>query len=110
MKNVESLRAGIGEMRSVAQRLLRWAEDMEASLQGETQGEAEQGAEEKKPLTLPEVRAALAEKCAAGFGAQVKGLIESYGVSSLKDVPEGKYGELLETAANLGAGGDADAG
>ena len=59
------------------------------------------------PLTLPEVRAILAEKCAAGFGTQVKTLIESYGASSLKGVPADKYGELLEAVKGLG---DADAG
>ena len=63
--------------------------------------------EKGKTLTLPEVRAILAEKCAAGFGTQVKALIESYGASSLKGVPADKYGELLEAVKGLG---DADAG
>ena len=71
---------------------------------------AEPAAVEKagKTLTLPEVRAVLAGKCAAGFGTQVKALIESYGAASLKDVPAEKYEELLEAVAQLG--GDADAG
>ena len=56
------------------------------------------------PLPLPEVRKILAEKCAAGFGTQVKALIESYGASSLKEVPPEKYEELL--AAVSGLGGD----
>ena len=138
MGKMEGLRAGIAEMRSVAQRLNQWADDLEASFQGEKAGTPEvsasgQGPAEKKKragsaggpdsgavsgaaaapgtekaLTLPEVRAVLAEKCAAGFGTQVRALIESYGASTLKEVPAGKYGELLEAVAGLG--GDADAG
>ena len=64
--------------------------------------------EERKAITLPEVRTILAGKCAAGFGTQVKALIESYGASTLKEVPAEKYEELLEAVAQLG--GDADAG
>ena len=131
MDKREGLRAGIAEMRSVAQRLNQWADDLEASFQGKEAdatevpasepGSAEKkkrapkpaaaepatAKEERKTLTLPEVRAVLAGKCAAGFGTQVKALIESYGAASLKDVPAEKYGELLEAVKGLG---DADAG
>lgn len=142
MNKMDGLRAGAKEMRSVAQRLNQWADDLEASFQDhETPekevpasvpvqpgkrkkadgrkdaapgGEAAAGTTEKaeKPLILPEVRSVLAGKCAAGFSTQVKALIESYGASSLKEVPAEKYGELLEAVAGLGAdtGGDADAG
>ena len=131
MSKMEGLRAGVAEMRSVARRLNQWADDLEASFRGQEADEAEvpaseQGPAEKekgaavpagnqpaatpekgKPLSLPEVRAILAEKCAAGFGTQVKALIESYGASSLKGVPAERYGELLEAVKGLG---DADAG
>ena len=132
MEKMDSLRAGVAEMRSVAQRLNQWADDLEASFRdqeadakevpasGESPAEKEEGAavpagnqpaavkEERKALTLPEVRAILAAKCAAGFGTQVKALIESYGATSLKGVPVDRYGELLEAVSGLG--GDADAG
>ena len=137
MDKMEGLRAGIAEMRSVAQRLNQWADDLEASFRDQKAAQAEvpaaetvpasgrkkapagkapaaetaaepSAAEKKSPaLTLPEVRAILAEKCAKGFSTQVKALIESYGVSSLKDVPAEKYEELLEAVRGLG---DADAG
>ena len=137
MDKMEGLRAGVAEMRSVAQRLNQWADDLEASFRDQkaaqteipaaetvpasgrkkaTAGKAsiaaaapEQAATEEKKaaLSLPEVRAILAEKCAKGFSTQVKALIESYGVSSLKDVPAEKYEELLEAVRGLG---DADAG
>ena len=149
MEKMQGLRAGVAEMRSVAQKLNQWADDLEASFRGragesacDTDGtpagnEAEapvaeevsaaglRPAEKKKraakpagveqaaapekgkTLTLPEVRAVLAEKCAAGFGTQVKGLIESYGASTLKEVPADRYEELLEAVKGLG---DVDAG
>ena len=140
MDEREGLRAGIVEMRSVAQRLNQWADDLEASFRdqeapaGEVPASEPQQApdrekivgakkavrkgteeptavkEERKALSLPEVRAILAEKCAAGFGTQVKALIESYGASTLKGVPEEKYEELLEAVRNLGSDGEADAG
>ncbi len=131
MDKMESLRAGVAEMRSVAQRLIQWADDLEKSFRDQEAHEEKDDAggpvsasgkkkaadsagalpaaakEEKKLLSLPEVRAILAEKCAAGFGTQVKGLIESYGAASLKEVPPDKYLELLEAVKGLG---DADAG
>ena len=140
MDEREGLRAGIVEMRSVAQRLNQWADDLEASFHDQETSAGEvpasepqqapdreknvghkkavrKGAEEpaaaaetRKTLTLPEVRAILAEKCAAGFGTQVKAFIESYGAASLKGVPEEKYEELLEAVRNLGSDGEADAG
>ena len=132
MEKMDSLCAGVAEMRSVAQRLNQWADDLEASFQGKEADATEVSAsgtgsaekkkraaksagaepaaapEKGKALTLPEVRAVLAGKCAAGFGTQVKALIESYGASTLKEVPAEKYEELLEAVAQLG--GDANAG
>ena len=132
MSKMDGLRAGVAEMRSVAQRLNQWADDLEASFQGKEADATEVSAsgtgsaekkkraaksagaepaavkEERKAITLPEVRTILAGKCAAGFGTQVKALIESYGASTLKEVPAEKYEELLEAVAQLG--GDADAG
>ena len=133
MVNKKDLRGGIVKMREVAQLLTGWADDLEASFQDQEAGTcevdsgnsapaekrkkapaakaaAEPAAEEKKaaPLTLPEVRAVLAEKCSKGFSTQVKALIESFGVSALRDVAPEHYGELLEAASGLG--GDQDAG
>ncbi len=132
MDKMVGLRAGIAEMRSVAQRLNQWADDLEQSFRDQEASEKEvadgkpaapekkkkaaacravaesaTAKEERKALTLPDVRAVLAEKCAAGFGAQVKSLIESYGASTLKEVPVDRYEELLEAVKGLG---DADAG
>ena len=131
MDDMESLRAGVEEMRSVARKLTEWADVLEQSFQDPASAKGKEpaadavrtpgrkkeaaakapavdaapqpaGAEEKKaPLKLPEVRAILAEKCAKGFSTQVKALIESFGVSCLKDVPAERYGELLEAVSGL---------
>ena len=124
MDKLEGLRAGVDEMRSVARKLNQWADDLEASFSGNDVRDSVPETDVSKvpasepvsapPLTLPEVRSVLAEKCAEGFGPQVKALIESYGASSLKEVPADKYEELLSSVAELGdgsgSGGDADAG
>lgn len=131
MGKMDGLRAGVAEMRSVAQKLNQWANDLEASFRNQEAdatevpasepGPAEKKKRAKNPagnepaaapekgkaLALPEVRAILAEKCAAGFSTQVKALIESYGASSLKEVPADRYEELLEAVKGLG---DVDAG
>ena len=131
MDKLEGLRAGLAEMRSVAQRLNQWADDLEQAFQNSDAPRNEGNAgkpvpaekkkksaagkfaadsvvpEEKKVLTLPDVRAVLVEKCAAGFSAQVKALIESYGVEKLRDLPADRYEELLEAVKELG---DMDAG
>lgn len=61
------------------------------------------------PPTLSELKAFLTDRCAAGYAAQVKALIASYGVSSLSSVPEGAYAELMASARLLGEG-EQDAG
>ena len=43
MDKMEGLRAGVAEMRSVAQRLNQWADDLEASFQSEKAAEKEVG-------------------------------------------------------------------
>ena len=130
MDKMKGLRAGVAEMRSVASRLLTWADDLEKSFpdpetaEGKVEGNGDEGAstvgsepvpdpgmENGKKLSLPEVRAILAEKCAAGFGEQVKALIASFGASSLGGVPCERYGELVAAAEALGDGvGESDLG
>ena len=92
----KDLAAGILEMRSVAKRLMEWADDME---------KAAAPAADSAPAvpTLAEVKAFLTGKCAAGYSAQVKALIASFGVSSLSEVPAEALGALMDAALLLGA-------
>lgn len=124
MDKMKELSAGVAEMRSVAQRLLDWADDLERSfrkkemVQEEAVEEAAEAAAETAPETPPDENpaAAVAEEpvtragvknfltklCASGYSAQVKALIASYGVASLSAVPEEALGELLDAALLIG--------
>jgi len=55
-----------------------------------------------KPVTLDEVRAALAEKSRAGYTADVKALIAKYGADKLSDVDPANYTALLKDAEVIG--------
>ena len=57
--------------------------------------------EETQPYTLVDVRAKLAELQKSGKRDQVKTLLEELGASKLSDVPEEKYGLLMEKAGEL---------
>lgn len=112
-EKLKSLRAGIDEMRSVAQKLLTWASDLERSFLEEVQepehtdpvdSPAAPAAADVPPPTRAEVKAFLTSRCAAGYSAQVKALIASFGVASLSEVPEGSLRSLMEAAQMLGEG------
>ena len=124
MDKMKELSAGVAEMRSVAQRLLDWADDLERSFRKKeaVQEEAAEGAAEADAEAVPETRPAenlaavdaeepvtragvknfLTKLCASGYSAQVKALIASYGVASLSAVPEEALGELLDAALLIG--------
>lgn len=119
----KNLAAGVKEMRSVAKRLLAWADDMEKAGKNEEvetvkEAQASKSAETvkeapapKTPPKLDEVKAFLTKKCAAGYSAQVKALIASFGASSLSGVPAESLAALMEAAQLLGEEGeDANAG
>ena len=127
MDKMKNLRAGIEEMRSVAQRLLTWAEDMEKSLASDAPGVAAEAGQAAamdkkaavKETVMPEkaapvapsrsaVKVLLTKLCAAGYSAQVKALIASFGAASLSAVPEEALGDLWDQAQLLG--GEPDAG
>ena len=116
----KNLAAGIREMRSVAARLTAWADDLEKSV-GKADGTVAEDAApadvpasvsacdvpavpvpEPKPVTRASVKNLLTKKCAAGYAAQVKALIASFGVTSLSAVPDASLGELWDAALLLG--------
>ena len=124
MDKMKELSAGVAEMRSVAQRLLDWADDLERSFR-KKEAVQEEAAEEtaeaaakavpetrpaensaavdaEEPMTRAGVKNFLTKLCASGYSAQVKALIASYGVASLSAVPEEALGELLDAALLIG--------
>ena len=56
---------------------------------------------EPKPLTLEQVRAALAEKSRAGHTAEVKALLLKHGADKLLDIDPAEYPALLADAEVL---------
>lgn len=56
---------------------------------------------EPKPLTLEQVRAALAEKSRAGHTAEVKALLIKHGADKLSDIDPAEYPALLADAEVL---------
>ena len=56
---------------------------------------------ESKPLTLEQVRAALAEKSRAGHTAEVKALLLKHGADKLSDIDPAEYPALLADAEVL---------
>ena len=125
----KNLAAGVKEMRSVAKKLLAWADDLEKASApaapavaapadgGADRGEPAKAVKEETapaaPPTFHEIKALLTKKCADGYAAQVKALIASFGVSSLSKVPAEFFGELYDAALLLGqeeSEGNANAG
>ena len=56
---------------------------------------------EPKPLTLEQVRAALAEKSRAGHTSEVKALLIKHGADKLSDIDPAEYPALLAEAEVL---------
>lgn len=59
--------------------------------------------EPTKEVTLPEVRAVLANKSRAGFTEEVKQLLMKHGAEKLSGIAESEYAALLKEAENLGS-------
>lgn len=58
---------------------------------------------EKKPeITLEQVRGVLADKSRAGFTAEVRGIIESFGANRLSEIDAKDYEAVLKAAEVLG--------
>ncbi len=76
--------------------------ETEPETQEETPTETAQKDEPKKEITLPEVRALLAEKSRAGFSADVKALLKKHGSTKLSGIAKSEYAALMGEAENLG--------
>lgn len=119
----KNLAAGIREMRSVAKRLMAWADDLEknSGVADPDAGAASAGDSASAPAgvavadsgsavgsaapavpTRAEVKGFLAKLCASGYSAQVKALIASYGATSLSGVSEEALGDLWNAALLIG--------
>ena len=98
---IEELRTAANALTSVADSLTQMYSTSE-----ETEAELLQ---ERKPLTLEEVRDILRRRCEEGYAADVKQLIAGLGARSLKEVNPDDYEPLVKVVQALGTGGGGDA-
>lgn len=105
MSRMSELSQAIDELRNAAAALNSAADTLTQLFSGE---EPSEEAPASKPITKEEVRAELAAKSAAGYGAQVRALLKRYGAAQLSAVNPDDYSSLLLEAQAIGTGVDAD--
>lgn len=91
----------IEELRTAAHALISAADSLAQMYSAEDEP-AEEPIQERKPLSLKEVRDILRRKCEEGYAADVKALIASLGATSLKEVNPGDYDDLVLAVQALG--------
>lgn len=94
MGKMNELSLDLQELRNCANRITEIVDSIESSFSSSKA----MPKEEKKPVTLEEVRAILAEKSRSGKTAEVKQLLAEFGVKKLSEVDSSKYDELLKKA------------
>lgn len=98
MSRMSELSSCIADLRAAAAALLSAAETLTA-LYSNDESAAKPA---PKPITKEEVRAELASKTAAGYGAQVRALLKKYGAAQLSAVKPEDYPDLLLEAQAIG--------
>lgn len=99
MSRMSEMSGCIADLKAAASTLLSVAETLTALYSGE---EPAVDKPASKPITKEEVRAELAFKSAAGYGAQVRALLRKYGASQLSAVKTEDYPDLLLEAQAIG--------
>jgi len=98
MGKMSELQTVIAELRSAAETINSAAESLEEMFSAETPAEA------KPAMTLPEIRAILAEKSRAGFTAEVRSMLLKHGADKLSAIDPAEYPALAAEAEVLGNG------
>lgn len=102
--DLEELRKGatkLSEILATASDILVTFNQIITSIESTFSSQEEKTKVEKKPITLEEVRAVLAEKSRAGKTAEVKGLLTKFGVNKLSELDASKYNELLKETEEI---------
>ena len=92
MGKMNNLSLDLEELRKCATTINEIVDGLESAFSSST----EKTKEEKKSVTLEEVRSVLAEKSRAGKTAEVKELLTKFGVNKLSELDASKYDELLK--------------
>ena len=99
----DEMNTTIEELRTAANALISAADSLQRFFSSKDDNE-EELLQEAKPLALDEVRDILRRKCEEGFAADVKDMIASLGVKTLKDVNPDDYEPLVKAVQALGNG------
>ena len=99
MSRMSELSGCVAELKAAAAALTSAAETLAALYSGE---DPVQDKPASKPITKEEVRAELASRTAAGYGAQVRALLKKYGAVQLSAVKAEDYADLLREARGIG--------
>ena len=99
MSRMSELSGCIADLKAAAAALISAAETLTELYSGE---EPAQDRPESRPITKEEVRAELAAKATAGYGAQVRALLKRYGAAQLSAVKAEDYASLLLAAQAAG--------
>ena len=91
----------IEELRTAAKALISAADSLAQMYSAPEENETGL-LQERKPLTLEEVRDILRRRCEEGYAADVKQLIADLGARSLKEVNPDDYEALIDYAIDLG--------
>ena len=99
MSHMSEMSSCIADLKAAAAALLSAAETL-TTLYSNDEPAADKSA--PKPITKEQVRAELASKTAAGYGAQVRALLKKYGAAQLSAVKPENYPDLLLEAQAIG--------
>ena len=91
----------LSEILSTVSDIITSINDIVGSIESAFSSSPEKPKENKKSVTLEEVRAILAEKSRAGKTAEVKGLLTKFGVNKLSELDSSKYDELLKETEGI---------
>ena len=97
MGKMNNLSLDLEELRKCATTINEIVDDLESAFSSSR----EKPKEEKKSVTLEEVRSVLAEKSRAGKTAEVKELLIKFGVNKLSELDASKYDELLKETEGI---------
>ena len=91
----------ISEILATVSDILVTINEIVESIESAFSSSPEKPKEEKKSVTLEEVRAVLAEKSRSGKTAEVKELLTKFGVNKLSELDASKYDELLKETEGI---------
>ncbi|PWM65545.1 MAG: DNA ligase [Clostridiales bacterium] len=101
MSRMSELSGCAADLKAAAAALMSAAETLAVLYSGE---DPAQDKPESRLISKEEVRAELAAKTAAGYGAQVRTLLKKYGAAQLSAVRAEDYADLLLEAQAIGNG------